>query len=69
MDYEDLDENGSYAYRRRRDRKMPTLEERVNALWEMLVERRPAHETGIDDLQARRVAVKARHPKPTREGV
>ena len=53
----------SAQLKRKIDPAMPTIDELVAALWEHIVERRPEGEAALAALQARRVAVKARHPK------
>lgn len=54
-------QNGSYQLRRRME--MPPVDELVVALWERDVEHQPGAQGRIDALQARRQAVKAKHPK------
>lgn len=54
---------GDYALRRRLDPEMPSIDELVIALWERDVEGRPQAQAKIDELQARRARVKARHQK------
>ena len=54
---------GDYKLRRRADPAMPTVDEMVVALWEHVVEGQPIDKTAIPALQARRLPVKARHPK------
>lgn len=52
---------GSYQLRRRLE--MPQTEELIVALWERDVEHQPGAQGRINDIQARRQAVKAKHPK------
>lgn len=48
-------------WRRDREAAYPTIPELTVAIWESLVEGRPA---SADELQALRIAIKAKYPKP-----
>ncbi len=37
---------------------------RLDALWEALVEKKPGAQARLDAIEAKRAAVKANHPKP-----
>ncbi len=56
-------ERAKQLYKELRKAEYPSTEDLVVALWEKVAENNP---TPFDDLQSKRVAIKAKYPNPTK---